>query len=90
MGVRSRAWVERVFVSVFSGIISDKDTTIMMRGPTYDEGYISRKMASLTPSFTAPHHAPAAYGRPPMGGYMQVGASHRQALYGSVPRNFQT
>merc|ERR1712002_968943 len=44
-----------------------------MGGPAYDEGYITRKMASLSPTFAPPHHASApAYGRQPMGGYMQA------------------
>ncbi|XP_037778518.1 uncharacterized protein LOC119575143 isoform X11 [Penaeus monodon] len=37
----------------------------MMRGPSYDDAYITRKMSQM-PTFSSP-----SYGRPPMGGYMQ-------------------
>lgn len=43
-----------------------------MRGPSYDDAYISRKMAQMSgPTFSSP--GPISYGRPPYGGYMQVG-----------------
>ncbi|XP_066946703.1 cell surface glycoprotein 1-like isoform X41 [Macrobrachium rosenbergii] len=43
----------------------------MMRGPTYDDGYITRKMSSLHGPTFAPPGGVGSYGRPPMGGYMQ-------------------
>ncbi|XP_068249503.1 uncharacterized protein [Palaemon carinicauda] len=43
----------------------------MMRGPTYDDGYITRKMSSMHGPTFAPPPGVGSYGRPPMGGYMQ-------------------
>ncbi|KAK3853029.1 hypothetical protein Pmani_021786, partial [Petrolisthes manimaculis] len=38
-----------------------------MRGPTYDDGYITRKMTQIPgPTFSSP-----SYGRPSATGYMQ-------------------
>ncbi|MPC13017.1 hypothetical protein E2C01_005735 [Portunus trituberculatus] len=43
----------------------------MMRGPSYDDAYITRKMSHMPgPTFNSP--GPMSYGRPPYGGYMQV------------------
>ncbi|XP_069169853.1 uncharacterized protein [Procambarus clarkii] len=56
----------------------------MMRGPSYDDAYISRKMSHLHgPTFSAP--GPVSYGRPPIGGYLQEPYS-----YDYVPRRSQT
>ncbi|KAK8739594.1 hypothetical protein OTU49_003416 [Cherax quadricarinatus] len=42
----------------------------MMRGPSYDDSYISRKITQMPgPTFNAP--GPVSYGRPPIGGYIQ-------------------
>ncbi|XP_045103129.1 uncharacterized protein DDB_G0286299-like isoform X40 [Portunus trituberculatus] len=51
----------------------------MMRGPSYDDAYITRKMSHMPgPTFNSP--GPMSYGRPPYGGYMQ-----EPMAYGYMP-----
>ncbi|XP_063874410.1 uncharacterized abhydrolase domain-containing protein DDB_G0269086-like isoform X34 [Scylla paramamosain] len=54
----------------------------MMRGPSYDDAYITRKMSHMPgPTFNSP--GPISYGRPPYGGYMQD-----PMAYGYMPPSY--